>query len=126
MKASHVNETELSWRNSNLKDALNTVALAVVWCLVLKAGNHSVVSVRVLSREYMDKEVLEQPPERPVYLLGESFGCVLSLAVAAKRPALVDRIVLVNPATSFEKSVWSQIGPLLPAIPRVRPPTTPY
>lgn len=73
----------------------------------------------MMSRQYLDEEVLQQPPERPVYLLGESFGCVLSLAVATKRPALVDRIVLVNPATSFEQSVWSQIGPLLPSIPRV-------
>ncbi len=66
--------------------------------------------------------MLQQPPERPVYLLGESFGCCLSLAVAVKRPELIDRIVLVNPATSFEKSVWSTIGPILPSIPKVRLP----
>ena len=57
------------------------------------------------------------PPERPVYLLGESFGGVLALAVAAELPDLVDRVVLVNPATSFPRSVWPLLGPLLPSVP---------
>ena len=36
------------------------------------------------------------PAERPVFLLGESFGGILALAVAAGRPDLCDRIVLVS------------------------------
>ncbi len=32
----------------------------------------------------------------------------------AEVPALVDRLVLVNPATSFSSSLWPAIGPLLP------------
>ena len=32
---------------------------------------------------------MQSPPERPVYLLGESFGGVLALAVAEARPDLV-------------------------------------
>lgn len=59
-------------------------------------------------------------PERPVYLLGESFGGILALAVAANRPDLVDRVVLANPATSYPKSVWPVIGPLLPQVPKVK------
>jgi len=55
---------------------------------------------------------------RPVYLLGESFGGVLALAVAERLgPALVDRLVLVNPATSFAESVWPRAGGLLAALP---------
>ena len=61
-------------------------------------------------------------PTRPVYLLGESFGGLLAAAVAIERPDLVDRLILVNPATSFKRSVWPTLGPLLPAVPTVRPP----
>lgn len=61
------------------------------------------------------------PPERPVYLLGESFGGILAVAVAAARPDLVNRVVLVNPATSYERSAWPVLGPLLPMVPQVGP-----
>ena len=67
----------------------------------------------------MAAEVGASEPERPVYVLGESFGAVLALAVAARRPDLVDRLVLVNPATAFQRSVWPRLGPLLPRVPKV-------
>ena len=67
----------------------------------------------------MAAEVGAAEPERPVYVLGESFGAVLALAVAAQRPDLVDRLVLVNPATAFQRSVWPRLGPLLPRVPKV-------
>jgi hypothetical protein len=54
---------------------------------------------------------------RPVYLLGESFGGLVSLALAAQCPGMVDRVVLVNPATSFADSIWPAAGQLLPALP---------
>ena len=63
---------------------------------------------------------MQAPTTRPVYLLGESFGGVLALAVATERPELVDRVILVNPATSFPRSVWPVLGPLLPSVPSVR------
>ena len=50
-------------------------------------------------RDYLRAEVAGMPPSRPVYLLGESFGGLLAVAVAAELPDLVDRVVLVNPAT---------------------------
>ena len=53
-------------------------------------------------------------PTRPVYLLGESFGGLLALAAASEAPELADRVVLVNPATSFPRSAWPLLGPLLP------------
>ena len=52
-----------------------------------------------------------------VYLLGESMGGLLSLGVALRRPDLVDRLVLVNPASSFDRSPWPSVGPLLPSLP---------
>ena len=57
--------------------------------------------------------------EQKVYLLGESFGGILAVAVAAARPDLVNRVVLVNPATSYERSAWPVLGPLLPMVPQV-------
>lgn len=63
---------------------------------------------------FLEAEVLLHPPTRPVYLLGESFGGVLALAVGARCPGLVDRLVLINPATSFEDSLWPLLGPILP------------
>ena len=35
----------------------------------------------------------------------------------------VDRVVLVNPATSFADSLWPALGPLLPRVPKVCSPT---
>lgn len=42
---------------------------------------------------------------------------MLALAVAAETPGFVDRLVLVNPATSYTDSLWPLIGPLLPMTP---------
>jgi pimeloyl-ACP methyl ester carboxylesterase len=36
-------------------------------------------------------------PERAIYLMGESFGGVLALAVAARNPEAYLHLVLVNP-----------------------------
>ncbi|XP_047971452.1 phytyl ester synthase 1, chloroplastic-like [Salvia hispanica] len=47
----------------------------------------------------------------PVYLVGDSFGGCLALSVAAAKPAVDIVLILVNPATSFERS---QLQPLLP------------
>lgn len=52
-----------------------------------------------------------------VYLVGESMGGLLSLCVASERPDLITRLILVNPASSFDKSAWSVLGPALPSIP---------
>ena len=65
--------------------------------------------------------MLQESPTRPVYLLGESFGGTLAIAVAIERPDLADRLILVNPATSFPRSVWPILGPFLHQVPRVRP-----
>ena len=52
-----------------------------------------------------------------MYLVGESMGGLLSLCVASERPDLITRLILVNPASSFDKSAWSVLGPALPSIP---------
>ncbi|MGK7894763.1 MAG: alpha/beta fold hydrolase [Xenococcus sp. (in: cyanobacteria)] len=41
--------------------------------------------------------------ERPVYICGESFGGCLALKLAAYSPELFDRMILINPASSFAR-----------------------
>ena len=51
---------------------------------------------------------------RPVYLCGESFGGCLALQVALQAPDLLDRIILVNPATCFNQQTWLKWASYLP------------
>lgn len=52
------------------------------------------------------EEEIKKQPTRSVYLCGESFGGCLALKVALKSPQLFDRIILINPATSFQQRPW--------------------
>lgn len=45
-------------------------------------------------------------PDREIYLCGESFGGCLAMEVAALAPDLFDRLILVNPASSFNRRPW--------------------
>ena len=47
---------------------------------------------------------LEINGDRPVYLCGESFGGCLALKVALTHPSLIKRLILVNPASSFNQT----------------------
>ena len=69
---------------------------------------------------YLEQKVAESPVERPIYLLGESMGGIFALAVAAGRADLVDRVVVVNPATSFPNSIWPIVGPIMFGLNEVR------
>ena len=61
---------------------------------------------------------LESEPNRCVYLCGESFGGCLALKVAVRSPELFDKIILVNPASSFNKRPLLHFGAqLLPWMP---------
>ncbi len=64
--------------------------------------------------------------DRPVYVIGESFGGMLAPAVCLQflqqsgidedgeeRKSPIKGMVLVNPATSFERSSWDIIAPIL-------------
>ena len=52
-----------------------------------------------------------------VTLLGESMGGLIALGASLKRPDLIRALVLVNPASSFDRSPWPAIGPALPLLP---------
>jgi pimeloyl-ACP methyl ester carboxylesterase len=49
---------------------------------------------------------LEKNPQRPIYLCGESFGGCLAMKVAMQAPQLFKRIILINPASSFQLRPW--------------------
>jgi len=65
--------------------------------------------------------------DRPITLIGESFGGLLAPAVALNlqnsSPKRLEGMVLVNPATSFDETQWSTLGPLLASLRHV--PTIP-
>jgi len=61
-----------------------------------------------------------------VFLVGESMGGLLALCVACERPDLITRLILVNPASSFDRSVWPVLGPALPSVPEELWSAVPY
>lgn len=64
------------------------------------------------------EEELKKRSSRSVYLCGESFGGCLAVKVALCAPHLFDRIILVNPASSFNQRPWllwgAQLNRLVP------------
>lgn len=58
---------------------------------------------------------LKSSPDRrrEVYLCGESFGGCLAMQVLAHSPHLFEKIILINPASSFRRVPWMQLGPLI-------------
>ncbi|GIL58116.1 hypothetical protein Vafri_12969 [Volvox africanus] len=67
---------------------------------------------------WLGHELAGTAPHRPVYLLGEGFGGVLGLQLAWDCRRLVNRIVLVNPATSY---LDSQLARMTTSLERVPP-----
>lgn len=52
----------------------------------------------------------EEKARRSVYLCGESFGGCLALQVLTHAPHLFERVVLINPASSFRRLLWMRLG----------------
>lgn len=65
-------------------------------------------------------------PKRPIYLVAESFGGCLALAVASCCPDIDLLLVLANPATSFSKSQLQPLIPLLGSMPDISRIGVPY
>ena len=53
---------------------------------------------------------LKKGKPRSVYLCGESFGGCLAIKVALKAPNLFERIILINPASSFNQRALLRCG----------------
>jgi len=70
--------------------------------------------LREIQRIYCGDSV----PERPfITLMGESFGGLLSIGLSLRPDAadIYETVVPVNPATSFRKTFWPTIGPIIAA-----------
>ncbi|MBE9065436.1 alpha/beta hydrolase [Leptolyngbya cf. ectocarpi LEGE 11479] len=52
-------------------------------------------------------------PDRPIYLCGESFGACLALKTISHRPNLFSGLILINPASAFNRQIWSPLGAFL-------------
>ena len=70
--------------------------------------NWEILAAKVI--DLIQEEIAKQKQPRPVYLCGESFGGCLALQVATQAPQLFDRLILVNPASSFKRRPWIQWG----------------
>lgn len=53
----------------------------------------------------IQSELVERS-NRTVYLCGESFGGCLALQVVLLAPKLIDRLIVINPASSFKQRPW--------------------
>jgi len=84
-----------------------------VRCLMLPPQELS--SWDILSQQVVDLTQAELETEQPksVYLCGECFGACLALKVLLKAPQLFDRIILINPASSFNRLPWTHLTSLL-------------
>ncbi|XP_042044664.1 acyltransferase-like protein At1g54570, chloroplastic isoform X2 [Salvia splendens] len=65
-------------------------------------------------------------PNKPIYLVGDSFGGCLALAVAARNPDIDLVVILANPATSFGRAQLQPFLPLLEALPNELHSSFPY
>ena len=54
--------------------------------------------------------------DRKVTIIGESFGGLVAPAVTLRSQTMVSGLVMVNPATSFDDTMWSTVGPLLTSL----------
>ncbi|CAM9128034.1 unnamed protein product [Scytosiphon promiscuus] len=90
-----------------------------VFRLIIGAEDRSTFST--LSRavtEFIDVAAKKQGGGQKVVILGESFGAMLGIRLGQLRPDDVQAVFAVNPATSFGRTAWRSLGPLLSLAPK--------
>ncbi|WP_013334698.1 alpha/beta fold hydrolase [Gloeothece verrucosa] len=91
-----------------------------VRCFVIPADNLTDWEHLSSQAIKLTRSELEQKPQATVYLCGESFGGCLALKILQQEPELFDRIILINPASSFHRVPWLNLGSyLLPWTPKI-------
>ncbi|KAL8544329.1 hypothetical protein ACS0TY_004752 [Phlomoides rotata] len=76
-----------------------------IWCMHIPLTDRTSFTEMVKFVESAVRIEYSRAPNRPIYLVGESFGGCLALAVAARNPDIDLMLILANPATSFGKSL---------------------
>ncbi|KAL3829445.1 hypothetical protein ACJIZ3_018247 [Penstemon smallii] len=79
-----------------------------IWCLHIPITDRTSFTDLVKLVESTVKLEYSRAPNSPIYLVGESLGACLALAVAARNPDIDLILILANPATSFKKSMLLQ------------------
>ncbi|KAJ6298841.1 hypothetical protein OIU76_019912 [Salix suchowensis] len=88
-----------------------------IWCLHIPVKDRTSFTDLVKLVEQTVRSENFHSPNRPIYLVGESLGACLALAVAARNPDIDLSLILANPGTSFEKSQLQPLIPLLEILP---------
>ncbi|XP_002512877.2 phytyl ester synthase 2, chloroplastic isoform X1 [Ricinus communis] len=88
-----------------------------IWCLHLPVKDRTPFIGLVKLIEETVRSENSRSPNRPIYLVGESLGACLALAIAARNPDVDLALLLANPGTSFNKSQLESLIPLLDIIP---------
>ncbi|CAA7023760.1 unnamed protein product [Microthlaspi erraticum] len=97
-----------------------------VWCLHIPVHDRTPFEGLMKIVEDVLRQEHATRPNKPIYLVGDSFGGCLALAVAARNRSLDLVLILVNPATSFEKSQLQPLLPILEMVPEELHFTVPY
>ncbi|KAK9067902.1 hypothetical protein SSX86_012013 [Deinandra increscens subsp. villosa] len=71
--------------------------------------------IQIVEETLMIEQIMS--PNKPIYLLGESLGGALALAVAARNPTVDLILILANPATSYDKSPLRSLSSLVGDLP---------
>jgi pimeloyl-ACP methyl ester carboxylesterase len=82
-------------------------------CLAIPADDMASWDVLVSETIALIEAEKQAGDRRPVYLCGESFGGCLAMKIVLEAPQLCDRLILVNPASSFRQQPWVQWGSYL-------------
>ena len=72
-------------------------------CLAIRVDSYSTWQVLARDTVKLIRAELAKKTNPEIYLCGESFGGCLALKTALAAPELLDRLILVNPASSFNQ-----------------------
>ncbi|KAM7509303.1 hypothetical protein LguiA_019756 [Lonicera macranthoides] len=97
-----------------------------IWCLNIPVMDRTPFSELVKLVERTVRSEHFNSPKRPIYLVGDSLGGCLALAVAACNPDIDLILILANPATCFAKSQLYTLMPLLHIMPQQLPLGLPF
>ncbi|WJX77130.1 hypothetical protein P8452_60465 [Trifolium repens] len=96
-----------------------------LWCLHIPVADRTPFTDLVKLVEKTVRSEYQRSPNRPIYLVGESLGGCLALAVAARNRDIDLVLILANPGTSFSRSQLQLVTPLLEALPSSLSPALP-